>query len=86
MQKMHTPTLTSRCQLKRPMVLRPSLTLGTRIRELDTASSEIAEELDEPFDSLSQVFPQQPPLENLHIIVKLGAGECGWLDVHVERD
>jgi hypothetical protein len=68
-------------------VLRPSRTLGTRIRELDTASSEIAAELDEPMGSLSEFFPQQPALENLHIIVKLGAGECGWLGVHVfERD
>jgi hypothetical protein len=58
------------------MVLKPEPTLGTRIRELDTASSEIAEELNEPFDTLSEVFPQQPPLENLHIIAKLKAGEC----------
>ena len=87
---MLTPTLlTSHCQLKRPIVLKPSRTLGTRIRELDTASSEITEELNEPMDSLSEVFPQQPPLENLHIIVKfrVRAGECGWLGVYVfERD
>jgi hypothetical protein len=50
-------------------------------------SSEIADELDEPADTLSESFPQQPPLENLHIIVKLRIGECGWPGVHVfERD
>jgi hypothetical protein len=65
------------------MVFKPSRTLSTRIRELDTASSEIAEELDEPTDLLPEVFPQQPPLENLHILVKSGVGECGWLGVHV---
>lgn len=60
-------------------MLKPTRTLGVRVRELDIASSEVAEELDELTDSLLEVFPEQPLLENLHIIAKLDSGEHGWL-------
>jgi hypothetical protein len=60
-------------------VLKPARTLGVRVQELDISSSEVAEELDELTDTLLEIFPEQPPLENLHIIAKLDSGEYRWL-------
>jgi hypothetical protein len=38
-------------------------------------------------DSLSEFFPQQPAKSPYYCEVTVGAGECGWLGVHVfERD
>ena len=65
------PSLILHCQLKRLVVLKPELTLSTRTWELDTASSEIVEELKESTDTVSKCFPLQPPLKYLHIIAKV---------------
>lgn len=48
-------------------MLKPTRTLGVRVQELNIASSEVAEELDELTDTLLDVFPEQPLLENLHL-------------------
>ena len=52
-------------------------TLDKRVRELDIASSEITQELDDPTHRLPEIFPQQLPAENLHIIV--GANHIAFL-------
>jgi hypothetical protein len=61
----------------------PSRTLATRIPRLDIASSDIVEKLDEPWDKMSRLFPQQPRDDLLHIIVQLPSGECCRLCVPV---
>lgn len=53
------------------MVLKPEQIFSTHIWELDTASSEVVEELKESTDTVSKCFPLQPPLEYLHIIAKV---------------
>jgi hypothetical protein len=51
------------------MVVKPSPTLATRIRELGTLA-DFADKLDEPVDSVSDTF-LHPPEHHLHIIIEL---------------
>lgn len=51
------------------IVIKPVNTLLARIRSMGASLSEFAEKLD-PIDSLSEIFPTQPSMDRIHIIVK----------------
>jgi hypothetical protein len=63
-------------QLEGSISCRPTRTLATRVQELVTASSEITHELDDTTLKLFEIFPKQPPSEDLHIIVMIPSGVC----------
>jgi len=52
-----------------PITAKPANTLTARIRSLGDSLSKFANEL-EPMDNLFSIFPNQPPSEHIHIIVK----------------
>lgn len=55
-----------------PITAKPADTLAARIRSLGDSLSQFANKL-EPTDSLFSIFPNQPPSEHLHVIVKVPA-------------
>jgi hypothetical protein len=60
-------------QLNEPMSARPAKTLAEHISGLGEFS-QFAAEMQEPVDSVLNVFPEQPP-KGLHIIVQKPLGE-----------
>ena len=52
------------------IVAKPADTLVERLRSMGAHLSEFAEKL-EPTDSLSNIFPTQPPMEHIQIVVKI---------------
>jgi hypothetical protein len=59
-------------QLNRTIVLKPPQTIIKRINEVDISASDTATELTDPTERLFSIFPEQPLLEHLHIIVDPG--------------
>jgi hypothetical protein len=55
-----------------PIAAKPADTLTERIKSLGDGVSQFANKL-EPTDSLFSIFPNQPPSEHLHVIVKAPA-------------
>jgi hypothetical protein len=55
-----------------PIAAKPADTLAERIKSLGDSVSQFANKL-EPTDSLFSIFPNQPPSEHLHVIVKVPA-------------
>ena len=53
-----------------PILTKPSDIATEYIRSLGDSISNVADKL-EPLDPLISIFPSQPPIEHLHIIVKI---------------
>jgi hypothetical protein len=70
-------------QLKNPIIIKPSATLAERIRSLGDKFADFADELDEPADKVSDIFPS-PREGHFHIIVKLPVtGGWSMLPLHM---
>jgi len=55
-----------------PILAKPANIVAEYIRSLGDSLSRVADKLD-PTDPLFSIFPSQPPIEHLHIIVKIWA-------------